>query len=95
MLDVSYSGSTIVVLLSLPCTFLICYSFLLGYLLLSPLIAPFAILVPFRQSYAFLIVLLNKYISSDPLLFDSITCFVSYILSSLYLFSVLGVSLKL
>jgi len=31
MLDVSYLGSTIAVLLSLPCTFLICNSFLLGY----------------------------------------------------------------
>jgi len=58
MLDVSYLGSTIVVLLSLLCTFLICYSFLLGYLSLSSLIASFAILVPFRQPYAFLLVLL-------------------------------------
>ena len=58
MLDVSYLGSTIVALLFLPCTFLICYSFLLGYLFLSSLIA-FATLVPFRQPYAFLLVLLD------------------------------------
>jgi len=59
MLDVSYLGSTIVALLSLPCTFLICYSFRLGYLLLSSLITFFATLVPFRQPYAFLLVLLD------------------------------------
>jgi len=59
MLDVSYLGSTIVVLLSLPFTFLICYNFLLGYLSLSSCIAPFASLVPFRQPYAFLLVLLD------------------------------------
>ena len=58
MLDVSYLGSTIVALFFLPCTFLICYSFLLGYLFLSSLIA-FATLVPFRQPYAFLLVLLD------------------------------------
>ena len=58
-LDVSYLGSTIVVLLFLPCTFLICYSFLLGFISFSSLIAPFACLVPFRQPYAFLLVLLD------------------------------------
>ena len=87
MLDVSYLGSTIVALLSLPCTFLISYSFLLGYLSLSLLIAPSATLVPFKQPYAFLLVLLDYYISSDLLLFDSITCFVSYILSPPHLCS--------
>jgi len=59
ILDVSYLGSTIIALLSLPCIFLICYSFLLGYLSLSSLIAPFDILVPFRQPYAFILVLLD------------------------------------
>jgi len=34
MVDVSYLGSTIVALFILPCTFLNCYSFLLGYLFL-------------------------------------------------------------
>jgi len=58
MLDVSYSGSSIVALFFLPCTFLICYSFLLGYLFLSSLIA-FTTLLPFRQPYAFLLVLLD------------------------------------
>jgi len=42
----------------LPCTFLICYCFLLGYLVLSLLIA-FATPGPFRQPYAFLLVLLD------------------------------------
>jgi len=59
MLDVSYLGSTIVALLFLPCTFLICYSFLLGYLFLSSLIVSFATLLPFRQPSAFLLVLLD------------------------------------
>jgi len=55
MLNVSYLGSTIVALLSLPCTFLVCYTFLFGYLYLSSLIAFSATLVPIRQPYTFLL----------------------------------------
>jgi len=58
MLDVSYLGSSIVALFFYLVLSLFCYSFLLGYLFLSSLIA-FTTLVPFRQPYASLLVLLD------------------------------------
>jgi len=59
MLDASCLGSTIVALLFFTLYFPCCYSFLLGYLSLSSLIAFVATFVPFRQPYAFLLVLLD------------------------------------